>query len=162
MVGNCKGNGHKVSKEFRRVTSKFSGVVGDHLDWRGSPGESIFENLKSDFSKNRLTRVEESSESQSKGRGVKDTSTTQWQRGPVRHTAMLVKVFAMSRLDFGQGVWKGGFLQAVGSDTNLWCPRFDRTLIMHANVYDQDQGLTGRSEERRVGKECRSRWSPYH
>ena len=26
------------------------------------------------------------------------------------------------------------------------------------------QGITGfaRSEERRVGKECRSRWSPYH
>ena len=23
-------------------------------------------------------------------------------------------------------------------------------------------GLKGRSEERRVGKECRSRWSPYH
>ena len=22
--------------------------------------------------------------------------------------------------------------------------------------------LVGRSEERRVGKECRSRWSPYH
>ena len=22
--------------------------------------------------------------------------------------------------------------------------------------------LTSRSEERRVGKECRSRWSPYH
>ena len=39
--------------------------------------------------------------------GVKDPNTTQWRRGPVRHTAMLVKVFAMSRLDFGQGVWKG-------------------------------------------------------
>src|SRR5258707_15188237 len=25
-----------------------------------------------------------------------------------------------------------------------------------------DQFLTSRSEERRVGKECRSRWSPYH
>ena len=24
------------------------------------------------------------------------------------------------------------------------------------------QGFTTRSEERRVGKECRSRWSPYH
>src|SRR5256886_16285450 len=24
------------------------------------------------------------------------------------------------------------------------------------------QGLKDRSEERRVGKECRSRWSPYH
>ena len=23
-------------------------------------------------------------------------------------------------------------------------------------------GVTRRSEERRVGKECRSRWSPYH
>ena len=23
-------------------------------------------------------------------------------------------------------------------------------------------GANGRSEERRVGKECRSRWSPYH
>ena len=23
-------------------------------------------------------------------------------------------------------------------------------------------GKVGRSEERRVGKECRSRWSPYH
>ena len=23
-------------------------------------------------------------------------------------------------------------------------------------------GFVGRSEERRVGKECRSRWSPYH
>ena len=25
-----------------------------------------------------------------------------------------------------------------------------------------DRGSTLRSEERRVGKECRSRWSPYH
>ena len=26
----------------------------------------------------------------------------------------------------------------------------------------QDEPLNRRSEERRVGKECRSRWSPYH
>ena len=26
----------------------------------------------------------------------------------------------------------------------------------------EDAILMGRSEERRVGKECRSRWSPYH
>ena len=31
------------------------------------------------------------------------------------------------------------------------------TLISHG-----DQVLPYRSEERRVGKECRSRWSPYH
>ena len=31
--------------------------------------------------------------------------------------------------------------------------------------YDLDkmpEGVLSRSEERRVGKECRSRWSPYH
>ena len=28
-------------------------------------------------------------------------------------------------------------------------------------VIDED-GVSSRSEERRVGKECRSRWSPYH
>ena len=32
---------------------------------------------------------------------------------------------------------------------------------MIVNVYYRDEE-TGRSEERRVGKECRSRWSPYH
>ena len=27
---------------------------------------------------------------------------------------------------------------------------------------DISRGMFARSEERRVGKECRSRWSPYH
>ena len=32
-----------------------------------------------------------------------------------------------------------------------------------AKLTNQDAiGFNGRSEERRVGKECRSRWSPYH
>ena len=31
-----------------------------------------------------------------------------------------------------------------------------------AVLYDATVGSVGRSEERRVGKECRSRWSPYH
>src|SRR3712207_8932476 len=30
------------------------------------------------------------------------------------------------------------------------------------SLRDLTQHLTTRSEERRVGKECRSRWSPYH
>ena len=29
-------------------------------------------------------------------------------------------------------------------------------------VSDDGEAEMGRSEERRVGKECRSRWSPYH
>src|SRR5258708_31632970 len=31
-----------------------------------------------------------------------------------------------------------------------------------ARIWDDSSGLRTRSEERRVGKECRSRWSPYH
>ena len=30
------------------------------------------------------------------------------------------------------------------------------------NLYEKAVAASFRSEERRVGKECRSRWSPYH
>ena len=34
---------------------------------------------------------------------------------------------------------------------------------MHDDLYDgMQEEIVERSEERRVGKECRSRWSPYH
>ena len=40
------------------------------------------------------------------------------------------------------------------------------SLTTHKGVQDfalsKEQALLIRSEERRVGKECRSRWSPYH
>ena len=35
------------------------------------------------------------------------------------------------------------------------------TVAIHY-PYDFDLGAVTESEERRVGKECRSRWSPYH
>ena len=45
-------------------------------------------------------------------------------------------------------------------------PLADRVVIKTVEVEETTKGgliLTGsRSEERRVGKECRSRWSPYH
>src|SRR5713226_7930353 len=34
--------------------------------------------------------------------------------------------------------------------------------IVRVTVADEGNNLKYRSEERRVGKECRSRWSPYH
>src|SRR2546426_10875741 len=61
------------------------------------------------------------------------------------------------------------FLQA-GFDPDYWSygvGRVLRALIMQelirrgVRVYDF-LGGEDRSEERRVGKECRSRWSPYH
>ena len=35
----------------------------------------------------------------------------------------------------------------------------ETTKTLEDKVYESS---VGRSEERRVGKECRSRWSPYH
>src|SRR5574344_2317569 len=35
-------------------------------------------------------------------------------------------------------------------------------LLSDGGVHSHITHLFGRSEERRVGKECRSRWSPYH
>src|SRR2546430_17592193 len=38
----------------------------------------------------------------------------------------------------------------------------DGACEIDAVQVDADGGIQVRSEERRVGKECRSRWSPYH
>src|SRR2546430_14310149 len=38
----------------------------------------------------------------------------------------------------------------------------DERRANHARRYNYVMNHTIRSEERRVGKECRSRWSPYH
>ena len=49
-----------------------------------------------------------------------------------------------------------------------WNPNFHEYFAVKAtpNPYIMDilksEGIGARSEERRVGKECRSRWSPYH
>ena len=41
-------------------------------------------------------------------------------------------------------------------------PSGDVSLKEMMEIDDLDMGDISRSEERRVGKECRSRWSPYH
>jgi len=49
------------------------------------------------------------------------------------------------------GQWRTGI--------TAWCeclPRYDNHVRLNHDKKD------ARSEERRVGKECRSRWSPYH
>ena len=39
---------------------------------------------------------------------------------------------------------------------------FKNTEISEAQNFNSIKISLARSEERRVGKECRSRWSPYH
>ena len=43
--------------------------------------------------------------------------------------------------------------------TSVWAAQAQGTFTIEGQVKNVEDG---RSEERRVGKECRSRWSPYH
>src|SRR2546429_4649197 len=47
------------------------------------------------------------------------------------------------------------------SEPGIFAPLRD-TLLTRGDYYMHLADLASRSEERRVGKECRSRWSPYH
>src|SRR2546427_11774434 len=48
------------------------------------------------------------------------------------------------------------------NDEKLWAEE-KATMFAGINFENLSQDMAqGRSEERRVGKECRSRWSPYH
>src|SRR5215204_7627756 len=61
--------------------------------------------------------------------------------------------------------------QGSGSSVASWIDRLTRPGLVITHVRSSDRGIAAgtnrglervRSEERRVGKECRSRWSPYH
>ena len=57
----------------------------------------------------------------------------------------------------------GGFLEKFKQGLAKTKQVFTKTLksIFSGRSLD-DSTINERSEERRVGKECRSRWSPYH
>ena len=58
-----------------------------------------------------------------------------------------------------------GCRAVVVADTNTWRVaggEVHRILADAGIGQDEPHVFADRSEERRVGKECRSRWSPYH
>ena len=59
----------------------------------------------------------------------------------------------------GDGLAGYGFLFYNGASLEA---HYALLLGVHGDVVSLIAGGGGRSEERRVGKECRSRWSPYH
>src|SRR3989441_1127684 len=69
-------------------------------------------------------------------------------------TVDLDTYFAMARGSQGKGRGGGGGRDVTAMEMTKW---FDTNY--HYIVPELEPG---RSEERRVGKECRSRWSPYH
>ena len=78
--------------------------------------------------------------------------------GDVRSTLWL---FETKPLDTLKDNVQVGHLQRVGPQEG---ERFRNERLSNADpsAPTLTQGAPERSEERRVGKECRSRWSPYH
>ena len=48
------------------------------------------------------------------------------------------------------------------TEDNEWLTHFQQLVQKKLSEMNEDKDSAARSEERRVGKECRSRWSPYH
>ena len=59
-----------------------------------------------------------------------------------------IKMVAPVLMKYGSDAQKKRFLPKIAAAEELWCQGYSEP--------------GSRSEERRVGKECRSRWSPYH
>src|SRR2546422_3830286 len=64
---------------------------------------------------------------------------------------------------------KASYFTALGSFSDATLGFFERERKDYKHIEIEEQvevmslfGNIARSEERRVGKECRSRWSPYH
>src|SRR5574340_1855465 len=84
--------------------------------------------------------------------------------GTFQHINEGVRMMAMLG---GRGAWcilycqQHAFLD-VEPDQLLTEDLPDRGVLRRNRACDQAYDSEHRSEERRVGKECRSRWSPYH
>ena len=90
---------------------------------------------------------------QSKKVLLKITDLKQW--FPIKKTKLFQKEQLYVRANDGitLDIYEGETVGLVG-ESGCGKSTFGRTLLQ---LYPQT-----RSEERRVGKECRSRWSPYH
>ena len=85
-------------------------------------------------------------------------------RAPMPGLVVRVEVEPGQRVDAGAGLV---VVEAMKMENELRAPRPGKVQTVHVAVGQAvEKGASlvtlARSEERRVGKECRSRWSPYH
>ena len=80
------------------------------------------------------------------------------QRGGVNRIILILALVAVcAYIFFGTDVFNIKHIEVVGNS------KVSAAAVTRLSGIQLGEGIfTTRSEERRVGKECRSRWSPYH
>src|SRR6267154_3872166 len=93
------------------------------------------------------------------------TAAVTGRSGQGQISVKLILIGAAILLSVGMGIRQslGLFLTPMTRDLGIAAADFTLAIAMQNIVWGLSQAPVGaRSEERRVGKECRSRWSPYH
>src|SRR3712207_9452168 len=100
-----------------------------------------------------MTQAPSSTVSRARAREAMTRFVAAWERGDV---SVVDEVFAEDLVYHGPP-----FPDMGRAELREFIVDF-RTGFSEAHVQVHEHLVDGRSEERRVGKECRSRWSPYH
>src|SRR5256886_4992644 len=86
--------------------------------------------------------------------GIRDLTVT-----GVQTCALPICALAGDALQ-NSALWNGNHHDAGGNSFTRRIPSGELQRMSKEQLFESD--WVARSEERRVGKECRSRWSPYH
>ena len=80
----------------------------------------------------------------------------------LKHVAAARALVIVARHNTSFSAQSGQITLPAKIQTSVTVPYFGGFITLRPRIYGCCAGAVRRSEERRVGKECRSRWSPYH
>ena len=159
-IHRCLDNKHMAISGTSMATPHVAGAVAlikqMHPDWTPEEIKTALRNTAVNIGKNINT--------QGYGR-INILDTIQLKSRPtiayLKTSGIVSGIITIEGSAKGEGFQEYRLYYSFGVDSEEWITIFSSTNpVNDGALYDDFNSL--RSEERRVGKECRSRWSPYH